>query len=231
MRIAAISLPEFRASGITITELLKFLPESSHEKLERITNPDNYARSILGELLARYSIGLFAGIRNSDIHFNVAEKGKPHLQGYPDIHFNITHSGEMVACAVANSEIGIDIEHFRKVNFRVAERFFSPSEIKDLLKLDESERQFHFFTLWTIKESFLKAIGSGLTRNLNSFTVVRTSEGFALNGDNLSESFSVKIYLLSGIYHLAVCCKEPLFPDEVQLVSLSEILESLAYSE
>jgi len=231
IRITAISLSEFRASDITALELAKLLPESSRAKLEQITNPDNYARSLLGEVLARYSIGLFSGIGNPDIHFNIAEKGKPHLMDYPGIHFNISHSGDLVACAVSNSEIGIDIEHFRKVNFRVAERFFSPLEIKDLLELDESLRQNYFFTLWTIKESFLKAIGSGLTRNLNSFTVIRTIDGFALIGDELSESFYVTTFLLQRQYPLAVCCKEPFFPEEVQLVSMREILELLADSE
>jgi len=229
--ITAISLSEFMTSGISTGELIKLLPEKSWEKLERITNPDNNARSLLGEVLARYSIGKYAGIPNSDIHFDIADKGKPHIRDYPEIHFNITHSGEMVACAVAGSDIGIDIEHFRKVNFRVAERFFSPPEIQDLLALDETSRQQYFFTLWTIKESFLKAIGSGLTRTLNSFTVVVRNNWYSLSGDDLSESFMVKTYILPGPFHLAVCCRDAFFPGEVQMISMREIIESLVDSE
>jgi 4'-phosphopantetheinyl transferase len=229
--ITAISLTEFRTSGISALELVTLLPENSREKLERISNPDSYARSLLGEVLARYSLSKVSGIGNSDIHFNIAEKGKPHLQDFPDIHFNITHSGQMVACAVAGSDIGIDIEHFRKVNFQLAERFFSPSEITDLLGLDLTARQEYFFTLWTIKESFLKAIGSGLTRNLNSFTVIKTLDGFVLTGDDLSESFSIRTFLLHEKYYLAVCSKESFIPGNVQMVSLREILEMLVDSE
>jgi 4'-phosphopantetheinyl transferase len=227
MIITSITIAELRTSGIQAAELLRLLPGSSREKLERIMNPDSYGRSLLGEILARYTISRFAGLGNTDIHFNIAEKGKPHLKDFPGIHFNITHSGDMVACAASCLEIGIDIELFRKVNFRVAERFFSPPEIGDLLALDEAARMDYFFTLWTIKESFLKAIGSGLTRNLNSFTVVRAKDGFILDGDELSRSYFLKTFQLPGQYHLAVCSKEQAFPDEVQIVSIEEIVKLL----
>jgi 4'-phosphopantetheinyl transferase len=226
--LTAISLSEFRSSGIPAGELKKLLPESSWEKLEKITNTDNNARSLLGELLSRFSISMYSGIKNSEIQIDIADKGKPHLKDHQEVHFNITHSGEMVACAVDSSDIGIDIEHFRKVNFRVAERFFSPSEIQDLLALDETLRQEYFFTLWTIKESFLKAIGSGLTRTLNSFSVVNTNEGYSLKGDELSESFHIKTYTLPGPFHLAVCSRDISFPQGVQLISMREIFEILA---
>jgi 4'-phosphopantetheinyl transferase len=229
--ITAISLSDLRNSGVSSVELLKLLPESSHEKLENISSPDSYSRSLLGEALARYSIIRYAGISNADIHFAPGQKGKPFLVGFPDVHFNITHSGEMVACATAGKDVGIDIEHHRKVNFRVAERFFSPGEIEDLLALDEALRQDYFFTLWTIKESFLKAIGSGLTRTLNSFTVIRTPQGYKLNGDKLSETFTVRTYILPGEFHLAICCKDPFLPESVKMVTIREILELLVFSE
>ncbi|NVO20625.1 MAG: 4'-phosphopantetheinyl transferase superfamily protein [Bacteroidetes bacterium] len=229
--ITAISLTELRNSEVSATELLKLIPEKSRVKLEKITNPDSNARSLLGELLARYSIIKYSGIGSADIHFGEGEKGKPYMPDHPEIHFNITHSAEMVACAVAGTEIGIDIEHYRKVNFRVAERFFSAAEYEDLFALEESQRQDYFFTLWTLKESFLKAIGSGLTRNLNSFTVVKTSGGYRLEGDDLSASFTVGTYMLPGHYHFAVCSPEQFLPQHVQMVSIPEILELLVFSE
>jgi 4'-phosphopantetheinyl transferase len=231
INITAITLSELRASGITSGELLKYLPETSKTILAGKSNTDNRDRSLLGELLARYSVNRFAGIENTEIEFSIADKGKPHLMDLPGVHFNISHSGDVVVCAVAGSDIGIDVEHYRKVNFRVAERFFSPMELSDLLSLEESEKQEYFFTLWTIKESFLKAIGSGLTRTLNSFTVVRKEEGFSLTGDVSAESFSVKTYNLPGNYHLAVCCTEPFFPAGVQMLTTIEIMRSLAYLE
>jgi len=227
LTINTISLSQLRSSGITTEELLRYLPESGRARLLQITNVDNRDRSLLGELLARYSICRFAGIDNPTISFQYAEKGKPHLTGHPGIHFNISHSGDRVACACSGSDVGIDIEHFRKVNFRVAERFFSPSELKDLLKLEITDREEYFFTLWTIKESFLKAIGSGLTRNLNSFTVTRNAEGYSLLGDELAESFSIATYQLDNRYHLAVCSREPVFPAGVNLLLPSEMIHGL----
>lgn len=225
--IQAAGIEELKEGPPNLAELLQLLPESSVGKLRLITNPDSYLRSLLGEILARYALIAYTGVQNRDLHFETAEKGKPYLKGIQSVHFNITHSGNRVACAVSSSEVGIDIEHHRRVNFNVAERFFSPAEFRDLMEMEENARQEYFFRLWTIKESYLKAIGSGLTRTLNSFTVVGCRQGFALEGDESSAGYAVQTYTLPGPYYLAACSREAVFPESVSMVSLSEILNAL----
>jgi len=225
--IQVAGIEQLREESHFPDELLRLMPVSSEEKLRKITNPDSYLRSLLGEILARYALVAYTGMQNRDIHFDIAEKGKPFLKGIQSVHFNITHSGDRVACAVSSSEVGVDIEHHRRVNFNVAERFFSPAEVRDLMGMEENARQEYFFRLWTIKESYLKAIGSGLTRTLNSFTVVSCGKGFALEGDESSAGYAVQTYTLPGPYYLAACSREAVFPESVSMVSLSEILNVL----
>ena len=227
IRISTLTVSAFEASGVSLDDLLKYLPEASRNRLLLISNTGNRNRSLLGELLARNLLCRQTGLKNSSLIFQFAEKGKPSLAGFPDIHFNISHSGDRVACAVAGSDVGIDVERFRRVNFRVAERYFSSSELDDLLALTGIMREEYFFTLWTIKESFLKAIGSGLTRNLNSFTVIRNQSGFSITGDVHATAFALTTYRLDKDYFMAVCCRETGFPQSVDSSSMQELTDIL----
>lgn len=224
MIITAISLREFHASGIDKDELMNYLPATTRKKLERIVNVAGFERSLIGELLSRYSIHAFSGMDVRDVRIHTSEKGKPYLDEHHGIHFNVSHSGDIVACAVSRSDVGIDVEHHRKVNLRVAERFFSASEYQDLMALAEPERQEFFFILWTIKESYLKAIGSGLTKNLNSFSVIRTGDQFMLTGDPSTSGFSVKSYKLPDNSFLSVCSKDFNYPEVVRMAEWKEVL-------
>lgn len=227
VQLVAGRITDLGSSGLSTEELMRFLPGPSREKLRLITNPESLERSLLGELLARYCLVRFAGLDPGTLTFGYAEKGKPYLMGHSGIYFNISHSAEMVVCGLAASEVGIDVEHFRKVNLRVAERYFSPVELEDLMALEGISRDEYFFTLWTIKESYLKAIGSGLTRSLSSFTVVKSDGSYSLTGDEHAPTYSLATYRLSGGYFLAACCAGETFPGEIPILRGSEILDYL----
>lgn len=72
-----------------------------------------------------------------------------------------------------NRELGIDIERIRK-DFpyqQIAESFFSPFENAVLRSLPEHQQLRAFFTCWTRKEAYIKAVGKGLSIPLNQFDV------------------------------------------------------------
>lgn len=64
---------------------------------------------LVGEILAKTAIKKTFGIDIAKQNFTYTGHGKPYLLNYPDVHFNISHSGEYVACAVADSPVGVDI--------------------------------------------------------------------------------------------------------------------------
>lgn len=53
----------------------------------------------------------------------------------------------------------------------LAGNFFSQEEINALSKIDEKDRCRAFYRCWTRKESFIKAVGQGLSYPLDSFAV------------------------------------------------------------
>ncbi|MDR2129907.1 MAG: 4'-phosphopantetheinyl transferase superfamily protein [Odoribacteraceae bacterium] len=109
-----------------------------------------------------------------------AEKGKPYLTGIEGLYFNISHSGDLVVAAFSEREVGIDIERHGRGRMEIASRFFHAGEVATLLAASEEERARLFIDYWAIKESFLKYLGTGLTRPLSAFRVEKGGRGISL---------------------------------------------------
>lgn len=90
--------------------------------------------------------------------------GKPYFEKLP-VYFNISHSYPYVVCAFCSCPVGIDIEKVRSINLSAAKRVFTQKELK-LLDCGTD-----FLTLWTAKESAVKAAGGSLLRDGKSFDV------------------------------------------------------------
>ena len=123
------------------------------EKAARYRRREDAALSLGVELLLRYAYAR-AGIPFPKC-FITSAYGKP-FGG--ELSFNLSHSGEWALCAVANGEVGCDVEKIDPAHLRVAERFYSATEKEQLAAADnEEERVLRFFRMWTLKESFIKA--------------------------------------------------------------------------
>lgn len=70
-------------------------------------------------------------------------------------------------------QIGADVEWIRPelAAFEIAERFFAPAEVPALVSLEGAARIRAFFARWTRKEAYIKAVGLGLSLDLDSFAI------------------------------------------------------------
>lgn len=75
----------------------------------------------------------------------------------------------MVIAVFADIEFGCDIKYMDSINLKLAERFFCKSEYEFIMEHQERERKAAFYRIWTIKESFMKAVGSGLMLPMDEF--------------------------------------------------------------
>ena len=105
--------------------------------------------------------------------FDIAyeEGGKPYLVKYPKLHFNLSHSGDYVCCAVGDVPVGVDIQKLVEIREGVAGRFFTDEDNERLAKCTEKEREKLFFRMWSIKESYIKLTGKGLSGGLDHFEI------------------------------------------------------------
>ncbi len=86
--------------------------------------------------------------------------GKPIFSQYPDCYFNLSHSGEMVLCALSDHPVGVDIEIVRPRKSEFPDYVFKGAEYERYLKLGGDWNA--FYILWTEKESIIKYTGEGL---------------------------------------------------------------------
>ena len=121
------------------------------------------------------------------------EYGRPELASVhelPQLRFNLSHTEGLVACVISDTvDCGIDVENrLRHCDYPgIARRMFSPEENKRLDRLDHEQQAEYFFSLWTLKEAYVKARGLGLllpTRMTN----------FIINSvDGITASFDKKL--------------------------------------
>ena len=92
-------------------------------------------------------------------------QGKPCLASRPDIYFNLSHCRGCAAALVTGAgPVGLDVEWIRPYHPAAAARILSPGEREALEASCDPDRT--FFRLWTLKESYAKALGRGLNMPL-----------------------------------------------------------------
>jgi 4'-phosphopantetheinyl transferase len=124
--------------------------------------------------------------------------GKPYVEGGP--HFNISHSGDYVLLAVDDAPVGIDIERWADGDYTVlAEAAFHEDECV-LLASNPSARI--FFDHWTLKESYVKMLGTGLSTDTKSFRAIIEGETARIDTD--PDAHLYLSHILEG-YSIAVC--------------------------
>lgn len=106
---------------------------------------------------------------------------KPFFPDVPRLHFNLSHCQGLAVCGVSDTPLGVDTEEIRPLRERVLRRAFSPEEICAVQNCQHPDE--YFFRLWTLKESYVKAIGVGISYPLHTLS-------FGLDGDRIRASVS-----------------------------------------
>ena len=203
------------------------LPPEVCKAVKKIKFPAGIQRKILGSLMLRAILYRDFDVKPKDIKIGYTEKDKPYLLSHPNIHFNISHSGNWVVFAFSSKKVGIDIEKVKKINFGIAKRFYSDEEQKQLFLLNKKKQLDYFFDLWTLKESYLKALGTGLTKSLSSFTVRLTKGNYSLHEDGVENTVVLKQLFIDRDYKLSVCCFEENIKEDVSVLYINDLLEIL----
>ena len=183
------------------------------------------ARSLGAELLLYHALKE-RGLAFEELRYTYGPYGKPAFLGQDGFSYNLSHSGDYVMLAAAEQEIGCDIQRMGSENMKLARRFFTREEVQSLEALGESEeRRDLFFRLWTLKESFLKATGRGLSLPLNAFQIVIGPDGMIspLPYDDGKTYHFAEPQPVPG-YRCAVCMADFLEKVECRVVDLREIL-------
>lgn len=150
-------------NSIDGAEYAKAAARFSDERINRLSEEDK-KRTLAGRILLCELILRLYG--KTDFDVKAGKNGKPELDF---CFFNISHSGKYAVCAVSDVPVGIDIE--KMTDFKRRERYmlFSKEESDYVNETEEAER---FYTLWTMKEAYIKAVG-GTLGDAGRVTLVR----------------------------------------------------------
>ena len=132
----------------------------------RYAHAKSQMQYLTGRALVRHALASLTPRGAKPVRIVVDQQGKPVLAralGQAPWHFNISHSGDLVACALSRANVGIDIESISRAtdHLAIAHAYFSPDEAIWIGARQGSVNR-RFVALWTVKEAYLKAIGIGL---------------------------------------------------------------------
>ncbi len=134
--------------------------------------------------------------------FKTEKYGKSYISNYENIHFNLSHSGSMVACAISDTEVGVDVEYNDPtIDLDIAKNYFYNSEYDSIIKSDNPSNE--FFNYWVLKESYMKYTGLGFNLELDSFEIIIKDE-ISLKNDKNKLKFN--LFDIDD-YKLAICSK------------------------
>lgn len=182
----------------------ELLSVDEHKRANRFHNSVQGGRFAVARAILRLLLSKYLGSGPEEITFSYSPTGKPFVADC-DIKFNLAHSEGTAAYAFTiNQEVGIDLERVRTEfpSIEVARGFFAPEELRGLLALSEPDLRTVFYRCWTRKEAYSKARGFGLSRPL--------------------DSFSVLVHPVDGCF-LCADDRDPVAPDRWRLLDLPEI--------
>lgn len=150
---------------------------------------DDRLCAIAADHLAREGLAEACGVDPAAIRFLRTERGKPYPVGL-NVHFSISHSGNLVVCAVSDRPVGIDVEQIRPVRCKLTGKICTPAELAYIREAPgwgemlTGEAMRRFFRIWTGKEAYFKWQGTGIT-DLKAFDTlehIRNDGTFELDG-------------------------------------------------
>jgi 4'-phosphopantetheinyl transferase len=118
---------------------------------------------VLAYQLLKRGLAEVYGIRENPV-FEYNEHGKPMIVGHPEIFFNLSHCKEAAICVVSDQPVGVDVESVRSFNESLVRYTMNEAEVKEIESAED--QAVAFIRLWTMKESALKLIGTGISNEL-----------------------------------------------------------------
>lgn len=211
-----------KLESVSFQKLINILSFEERQKNERFFRWQDAQSNLLGRLAIRKMACERFGIGLKEMAFSENDYGKPCFKSVQDFHFNISHSNDWIVVVGYNSPVGIDIEMISPIDLGIAGQFFSAREYEELMSKPLDQRKGYFFDLWTLKESYIKADGQGLSIPLNSFSIIKEED--EIQGVGLSKNYFFKQYNIDSNYKLSVCALTEDFPDTVRVIDVDRFI-------
>lgn len=136
------------------------------------------------------------------------EHGKPSFDSDIKFKFNLSHSGTRAMCVMSEYEVGCDVQQMLEVKMKIAKRYFSDAEYAFVKNSKtEAEKMNAFYRIWTLKESYIKCTGFGLSLPLKRFSVSLDGIQVLSTFNNQDDTYFFFEYNYDDEYKYSYCIK------------------------
>lgn len=224
MKIYVVKVSDIREDKSN--ELCLLVDAEKKDKIKKFINKKDKIRSLIAEILIRTIIVENLKINNKYIKFNKNKHGKPYLENYPNFNFNISHSGEYVLCGIDDKDIGVDVEEIKNIDIiEIAQNYFTTKEFEYIINCDVEFQLNRFYEIWTLKESYIKCCGQGLSIPLASFSVeVDKYKNIKVVRNNEYEEHTFKLFDIDLDHKLAVCSLNKKIPNNIMMLDQDDLI-------
>jgi 4'-phosphopantetheinyl transferase len=159
-----------------LANLHALLDDAERARQQHFFFDEDRLRYLVTRAMVRSVLSRYAAVDPAAWTFSENPWGRPEIaarHNLPGLHFNLSHTHGLIALAVStHGALGVDVENVavREPSFGIANRYFSPAEVAALAALPQAQRKDRFFEYWTLKESYIKARGMGLSLPLDRFS-------------------------------------------------------------
>ncbi|WP_299249774.1 4'-phosphopantetheinyl transferase superfamily protein [uncultured Aquimarina sp.] len=159
---------EEKLPKIQFQNYLNLLPKPHQDQVNRFRFWRDKHLCLFGKLLLLEGVKKYGYSHSILSNIEYTPFNKPYFNN--TLKFNISHSGNMVICAMSNSyELGVDTEEIKPISKKDFSNLWTQKELEFII---EDENYNWFYKLWTRKEAVIKADGKGLNIPLKNLDVL-----------------------------------------------------------
>lgn len=160
-----VRLMNLNAAAFSAERYLPLFSEERRREILSFQRERDRRAKILAEILARNLVAEKMLCPVEEIQIARDERGKPWILNSP-LQISLSHSRNWVACSIGTAKSGVDVEEDFSGALEIAKFFFAPQEYFSLSRLQGEELRRKFLSLWTLKESCAKFLGTGLDEEI-----------------------------------------------------------------
>jgi 4'-phosphopantetheinyl transferase len=171
-----LAFPDEIQDNELLSAYKQLMSEEERVQQQRFHFAKHRHQYLITRALVRTTLSRYAERAPGEWEFEKNQYGRPEIkdsEGLPPLRFNLSHTDGLILCGVVlQQDIGVDVEDIERKGapLEIADRFFSAQEVQDLYQVPETEKRSRFFNYWTLKESYIKARGMGLSLPLEQFS-------------------------------------------------------------
>ena len=202
--------------GYPLENLLPFFSPQRRQEILRYRQENDRRAKIWAELLTRFVVAKKISRPIEDISIERDANGKPKI-AENTLQISISHCKSFCACSLGEISSGIDVEEDFSAAIDVSKAFFAPNEYFLLKKLRGNDFARKFLSLWTLKESFAKFSGVGLSEELLRTDIEQFFAENIIGGRNF--------YLSEGAV-VGICTEKAFLPENITFAEPKLLLDA-----